>query len=74
MRDGQAGLGHPPWRGGGCGGVAGLVDASANFCSAWELQCPGQHPRHPQSQPLDIDPYLVKSLNIQPRPSTLTGF
>ena len=24
MRDGQAGLGHPPWRGGGGGGVAGF--------------------------------------------------
>ena len=47
MRDGQAGLGHPPWRGGGgwgvarrvCKGVEGVswdlnalrLDASANF-------------------------------------------
>ena len=27
MRDGQAGLGHPPWRGGGVGG--GRLEASA---------------------------------------------
>ena len=39
MRDGRAGLGHPPWQGGG-GGQAELnalrLDASANYleCSA----------------------------------------
>ena len=25
MRDGQAGLGHPPWRGGGGGGGGGVA-------------------------------------------------
>ena len=34
MRDGQAGLGHPPWRGGGGGGGAGVWPGLRCVCRA----------------------------------------
>ena len=60
MRDGRAGLGHPPWRGGG--GVARLQESRGGF---WDLNAL----RLDASANFDNHPYT-----LNPKPRTFIAF